>query len=192
MSDYRSEFMGRAELEALGVVCGGDDVRVHVSVVLVACERLRVGNHVRIDPFTLLSATGGITMGDHVHVGSHCSFIGGGGIEIQDFAGVSHGARLFSATDDFSGLSLTGPTVPDLDRKVKCALLVIGRHAVIGSGAIVLPGGGLKEGAVAGALSLVRENIPAWEIWGGVPARHLSDRKRDLLALESPDSGKDA
>jgi acetyltransferase-like isoleucine patch superfamily enzyme len=184
MSDYHGEFMGRAQLEALGVLCSGDDVRVHASVVLLAGERLRLGNHVRVDPFTLLSATGGISLGNHVHIGSHCSLIGGGGIEIRDFAGISHGARIFSASDDFSGLSLTGPTVSDADRKVAYAPILVGRHAVIGSGAIILPGGTLEEGAVVGAFSLVKKKIPAWEIWGGVPARHLSRRKKDLLAFE--------
>jgi galactoside O-acetyltransferase len=67
---------------------------------------------------------------------------------------------------------------------VAYAPIVVGRHAVIGSGAIVLPGGVLEEGAIAGALSLVKEKIPAWEVWGGVPARHVSERKKDLLASE--------
>ena len=185
MSNYHGEFLGRPELEALGVICAGDDVRVHASVVLVVCEQLRLGDHVRIDPFTLISAGGGVSLGNHVHIGSHCSLLGSSGIEIQDFAGVSHGARLFSASDDFSGLSLTGPTVSESDRRVIHARIIIGQHAVVASGAIVLPGGGLAEGAVAGALSLVKARIPAWEIWGGVPARHLRNRRKDVLALES-------
>ena len=164
MTTYRGEFVARPELEALGVSCGGDDVRVHVSVVLVGCERLRLGDHVRIDPFTLVSASGGVLLGNHVHIGSHCSLIGSGGIEIEDFAGISHGARLFSACDDFSGLSLTGPTVSDSHRTVTCAMIKVGRHAVVGSSAVMLPGGGLEEGAVLGALSLLHDQVPAWEI----------------------------
>lgn len=184
MRAHNGEFIGRAELEALGVTCGGDDLRVHTSVVLIAPERLRLGNHVRIDPFTLLSATGGVSLGSHVHIGAHCTLIGGGGIEVDDFAGISHGARLFSASDDFGGTALTGPTVPDEFRNVECAPIQIGGHAVIGSGAVLLPGIKLGEGAIIGALSLARINVPAWEIWAGVPARYLRDRARELLKFE--------
>ena len=113
MKTYHGEFLTRPELEALGVTCGGDDVRVHVSTVIINPEGLRIGNHVRVDPFCLVSATAKINLGDHIHIASHCSLIGGGGIELEDFSGVSHGARLFSAADDTVGSHMTGPTVPN-------------------------------------------------------------------------------
>jgi dTDP-4-amino-4,6-dideoxy-D-glucose acyltransferase len=84
MKTYNGEFLTRPELEALGVTCGGDDVRVHVSAVIINPEGLRIGNHVRVDPFCLVSATGKINLGDHIHIASHCSLIGGGGIELED------------------------------------------------------------------------------------------------------------
>lgn len=183
-SNHNGSFLGREVLEGLGIECAGDDIRIHASVVIVAPHRLVLGDHVRVDPFCVLSAFGGISLGNHVHIGSHATLIGGSGIRVEDFAGISHGARIFSVTDDFSGASLTGPTVSEELRGVLQAPIGLGRHAVIGTGAVVLPGGILGEGAVLGALSLLRAQIPAWEIWGGVPARHLRDRKRDLLALE--------
>lgn len=185
MGGYNTGFMGRAELEAIGVTCSGNDVQVHSSVVIVSPDRLRLGNHVRVDPFTLLSATGGISLGNHIHIGSHCTLIGGGGIQVDDFAGISHGTRLFSASDDFSGSALTGPTLPAEFRKVTQVPIHVGRHAVIASGAVILPGVTLEEGAIVGALSLVRSNIPGWQIWAGQPARYLADRDRGLLGMES-------
>jgi acetyltransferase-like isoleucine patch superfamily enzyme len=195
MRTYNGQFLGQNELEALGVRCEGDDVRVHTSVVIVAPECLRLGNHVRVDPFSLLSASGEISLGDHIHIGSHCTLIGGGGISVEDFAGISHGARLFSATDDLGGSCLTGPTVPEQFRNVRCAPIQVRRHAVIGSGAVVLPGVALGEGAILGALSLLRSDLPEWEIWSGIPAHYLRGRRRDVLKLEeqidrfSPQSG---
>ena len=183
-SNHNGSFLGREVIEGLGIECAGDDIRIHASVVIVAPHRLVLGDHVRVDPFCVLSAFGGISLGNHVHIGSHATLIGGSGIRVEDFAGISHGARIFSVTDDFSGASLTGPTVSEELRGVLQAPIGLGRHAVIGTGAVVLPGGILGEGAILGALSLLRAQIPAWEIWGGVPARHLRDRKRDLLALE--------
>lgn len=185
MRTHNGEFLGRLELEALGVECGGDDVRIHASVVLIAADRIRLGNHVRIDPFTLLSATGEISLGNHIHIGSHCALLGTTAIRLRDFAGISHGARIFSASDDFHGCCLTGPTVPARLRNVRSAPIEVGRHSVIGSGAVLLPGANLGEGAILGASSLLYRSLPSWEIWSGVPARYLRDRKRDLLQLEA-------
>jgi acetyltransferase-like isoleucine patch superfamily enzyme len=185
MKTYNGEFLTRPELEALGVTCGGDNVCVHVSAVIINPEGLRIGNHVRVDPFCLVSATGKINLGDHIHIASHCSLIGGGGIELEDFTGVSHGARLFSAADDMAGSHMTGPTVPNEFRLLHSAPIKVKRHAVVGTGAVVFPGVTIGEGAIVGALSFVREDVPDWSIYAGIPAKRLGTRKQNVLALEA-------
>ncbi len=184
MKSRNGNFIGRIELERIGVRCGGDEIRIHESVVLIDAERLELSNHVRVDPFCILSAGGGIVLGSHIHIAAHCSLIGGGGIQIDDFAGISHGSKLLSASDDLSGNYLTGPTVADEFRNVLQAPIHVGRHVVIGAGAVVLPGATLGEGAVVGALSLVRHNLPAWTVWAGIPAQQVHERSRGLLGLE--------
>jgi acetyltransferase-like isoleucine patch superfamily enzyme len=184
MKTYNGEFLTRLELEALGLICAGDDVRIHSSVVIINPEALRIGNHVRIDPFCLLSASGKITLGDHIHIAAHCSLVGAAGIELEDFTGVSHGARLFSAIDDMSGTHLTGPTVSDELRNVQSGPITLKRHAVVGTNAVIFPGVTIGEGAIIGALSFVREDVPAWSIWAGVPAKHVGTRSKALLNLE--------
>jgi len=188
---YNGDFLRRGQLEALGVTCAGDDVLVHVSVVIINPEGLRIGNHVRIDPFSVLSATGRIILADHIHIASHCTLIGGGGIEVEDYAGVSHGARIFSAADDVSGRHMTGPTVPDATRAVHQAPVKLSRHAVVGTGAIIFPGVTIGEGSIVGALSFVQEDIPPWAIWAGVPAKFIGPRRKDLLAFEPASNPSD-
>jgi acetyltransferase-like isoleucine patch superfamily enzyme len=53
---------------------------------------------------------------------------------------------------------------------------VIGRDVWIGYGAILSRGVTIGEGAIVGAGSVVTKDVPAYEVWAGVPARHLRDR----------------
>jgi galactoside O-acetyltransferase len=186
MRNYNGEFLRRAELEALGVSCGGDDVLVHTSVVIVNTEGLRIGDHVRIDPFCVLSATGGITLGSHIHISSHCTLVGGGGIEIEDYATVSHGVRIFSVCDDARGHHMINPTVPDACRGLTTAPVKLKRHCAIGSGAIILAGVTIGEGALVGIASLIRKDVPDWTaiVFTSARSTHWT-REKDCLALEA-------
>ncbi len=58
----------------------------------------------------------------------------------------------------------------------------IGTGAMIGGNAKVMPGCTLGEKAVLGASSLLTKesNIPAHELWGGIPARFLKSRAPSL------------
>ena len=42
----------------------------------------------------------------------------------------------------------------------------------------------MKEGSCAGAMSLVKNDLEAWKIYAGIPARYIQDRKRNILDLE--------
>ena len=46
----------------------------------------------------------------------------------------------------------------------------------IGSRAVLLDGTHIEKGAIIAAGSVVRDRVPAYTIWGGVPARYLKDR----------------
>ena len=47
----------------------------------------------------------------------------------------------------------------------------------LGSGVKVLSGVRIHQGAIIAAGAVVNRDIPAYEIWGGVPARKIKDRK---------------
>jgi len=60
----------------------------------------------------------------------------------------------------------------------------IGRHCIVGSGSVILPGVTLEEGSIVGALSLVINNCDAFGIYAGAPARLIKKRKKGLLKYE--------
>ena len=179
------EFVSGDELAALGFAALGTAVLIHRTACIVGCEQVSIGDHVRIDPFSMLSVRGGLTLGSYVHVAAHSSLVGAASVRLGDFAGLSQGARILSSSDDFSGASLTGPTVPLELRSVTDAPVTVGRHAVIGAACVVLPGVKIGDGAAVGALSLVAGDLDEWTIYAGIPARPLKPRQRRALELET-------
>jgi acetyltransferase-like isoleucine patch superfamily enzyme len=183
VSHYNGDYLRRAELEELGVQCGGDDVGLHRSAVLIHPAGLRLGNHVRIDAFTLISATGGLTIGNYVHVGAYTNISAGAGVVIEDYCGISYGVRIFTVTEDLAGRFMTNPTIPDRFRRTKSGPVCMKQHSGLCAGVLVLPGVTIGEGAMVGANSLVRKNVDPWEMWFGVPAKRISPRRKQLLGM---------
>jgi len=178
-------YLDENELRDLGLERVGSNVLVHERAILVDLDRISLGSNVRIDAFCVLSASAGsLAIGDHVHIASHADIYAGGGVEIGDFCGLSQGGKIYSTNDDYSGKSLTGPTIPKQYTNVHRAPVKLGRHVVVGSGSVVLPGVEIGEGSTVGALSLVSRNLDPWGVYGGVPARRLKDRRKDLLERE--------
>jgi galactoside O-acetyltransferase len=179
-------FLTAEQLRALNLSAVGEDVRIDRSARFYGAERISVGSHVRIDAYTVLSAgDGGIEIGDHVHISVRVFMVGAARIEIHDFAGISAGVSIFSSNDDYSGSALTGPTVPEELRNVTHLPVVIGRHVVVGTGSVVLPGVRIDAGAVVGALTLVRKDVPAFAIVAGTKGEVIGERSRELLAREA-------
>jgi acetyltransferase-like isoleucine patch superfamily enzyme len=56
-------------------------------------------------------------------------------------------------------------------------LITLNEDVWIGSSAIILKGVTINKGAVVAASSVVTKSIPAYEIWGGIPAKKISERK---------------
>lgn len=175
------------DLQHAGLRHVGNNVRVAKNCVIVGLENISIGSNVRIDGYSTLVAPGGgqISIGNHVHIGGYCFLSGGAGITLEDFSGLSQGVRLYSKTDDYSGASMTNPTVPEEFTNCKSGPIHLGRHVIIGSGSIVLPDVTIFEGVAVGALSLVTKSLNSWGIYAGTPAKRLRNRKRDLLTAET-------
>jgi acetyltransferase-like isoleucine patch superfamily enzyme len=178
-------FLTTDQLRDIGFASVGDNVLLSAKASIYGAERIIIGSNVRIDDFSVISAgAGGIEIGSHVHIATFCSLIGAAKITLEDFSGLSSRVAVYSSNDDYSGRALTGPTVPDDLRAVDNRPVRIGRHAIVGSGSVVLPGVTLGEGVAIGSLSLVRRDCPAFEIHSGMPARKIGTRKRTILDLE--------
>ena len=172
------------ELRGLGLAAVGRGVQVSRKASLHGPARITIGDHARIDDFCVVSAgAGGIRIGRHVHVAVYSCLIGQGRIELDDYAGLSSRVTVYSSNDDYSGEHMSNPTVPPAFTNVTHAPVHIGRHVIVGSGSVILPGCTLHEGSGVGALSLVRADCEAFGMYFGAPARRIGRRAQTMIAL---------
>jgi len=177
--------LSREAIDAMGFQYVGDNVQISDRASFYGVSRISLANDIRVDDFCVISAgIGGISIGNNVHIAVGASLIGGGKITLCDFVGISSRVSIYSSNDDYSGAYMTGPTLTDEFTNVQHADVFLGRHVIVGSGSVVLPGITLEEGVAIGALSLVTKKCDAFGIYAGNPARRLKERKRDLLDLE--------
>lgn len=177
--------LSRKAIEALGFQSVGDHVRISDKASFYGTERITLGNHVRIDDFCVLSAgVGGIHIGCHVHIAVYSLLTGAGRISLSDFCGISSRVSIYSSSDDYSGATMTNPTLTSEFTSVTHADVTLLKHVIVGAGSVILPGVVLEEGVAVGALSLVNKQCFEFGIYAGNPARRVKERKRDLLALE--------
>lgn len=177
--------LSREAIEALGFLSVGENVQISDRASFYGVNRIALGSNLRIDDYCVLSAgVGGISIGDYVHLAVYTSLIGAGRIILSDFCNLSSRVAIYSSSDDYSGASMTSPTIPCEYTGITHADVFLGKHVIVGCGSVILPGVTLEEGAAVGALSLVKRDCKAFGIYAGNPARRIKERNRDLLALE--------
>lgn len=178
-------FLSRIELEGMGFAKLGSNVLISDKASIYNCSKITIGHSVRVDDFCLLYAgEGGIDLGNYIHIAAYSSLIGAAKITLSDFCGLSSRTSVYSSSDDYSGIYLTNPMVNSLHTNVESADVNIGRHVILGTGSVVLPGVTIEEGVAVGALSLVYTSCSAFGIYAGIPARRIKERSRELLVRE--------
>jgi acetyltransferase-like isoleucine patch superfamily enzyme len=96
---------------------------------------------------------------------------------IEDFVDIgaftyiqaSHWVHLQASVEIGSHCAIYGESSIDC----KCGAVFIAEGACIGSHSTIMPGVNIGPGAIVAAHSFVNCDIPAGEIWGGVPAKFI-------------------
>ena len=176
-------FLTTAALSSLGFLSLGVNIKISDKAAIYNPELMEIGDHVRIDDFCVIS--GKVVLGRNVHIAIFCNIAGGEvGVTMEDFSGLAYGCHVFTQSDDYSGRTLTNPTIPD---KYKCEIklpICIKRHSIVGTCSVILPGVILEEGTSIFAMSLVTKSTECWSVYFGAPAKRLKGRSRELLGLE--------
>jgi acetyltransferase-like isoleucine patch superfamily enzyme len=172
-------------LQAAGFRHLGRNVKLHARASVYGTENISLGDNVRIDDFAIIIATGPVGIGTHVSIPNFCFLGARNGITLEDYVTLAPGVKIFTASDDYHGDKMTGPTLPAEFTGGKAGPVVLKRHTIVGAGSVILPGCTLGEGCAVGALALVNSDLAAWGVYAGIPARHIRDRRRELLKLEA-------
>lgn len=153
----------------------GRNVLIGSSVEMTMPKRIRVGDFVFIDHHVTLDAMAGeIVIGRRIHIAPYAIIAGAGGVYLDDYAAVGAFARIYSHSEaPLDGKRMSGPMIPESMKGMVTAPVRLEKDALVGTGAVLLPGVTLGEGAIVAANSLVpaHTTIPPWSIYAGVPAK---------------------
>ncbi len=183
---FNPGYFNENELKEFGIKSVGKNVLIAKNCTIIGLENISIGNDVRIDGFSTITATssGYLNIGSYIHIGGYCAIFAGAGVEMQDFSGLSQGVKIYSTSDNYSGTVMTNPTIPEKYTGVIRKPVYIGKHAIIGSQTIIMPGVVIAEGCAIGANSLLTKNTEEWSIYFGSPAKRLKSRNKEILKLE--------
>jgi len=110
-----------------------------------------------------------VFIGHDTIVGDHCFMDGRAPLKIGNHVGIASQVLIYNDEHDINS--------PDYGNSF--GPVEIGDYVFIGPRAIILPNIKIGKGAVIAAGAIVTKDIPDFEIWAGVPAKKISDRKID-------------
>ena len=108
----------------------------------------------------------GISIGENTIIGYGAFLDGRGNLNIGSHVDIASEVLIYTDEHDLNS--------PDFNNSF--APVTIKDYVFIGPRAIILPGVTIGRGAVVAAGAVVTKDIPDFEIWGGVPAKKISDR----------------
>ncbi len=127
------------------------DVTIWVAQEAGAAPRLSIGDRAFIGQNTYLGVFQPISIGASSLIGAY--------------------SYLISANHNFARRD-----VPIRDQGFSGAPIVIDEDVWLGTHVVVLPGVHIGKGTIVAAGSVVNQDIPPFQIWGGAPARFLKER----------------
>ena len=144
----------------------GDDVVVHSFTNLYGCQ---IGSGTRVGPFVEIQR--GAVVGERCKIQSHAFVCDG--VEIEDEVFVGHGVVFIN--DKLPRATTEAGTLQAVD-DWELLPTVVRRRATLGSGAVILGGVTVGEGALVGAGAVVTRDVQPNEVVVGNPARPLTTR----------------
>ena len=146
----------------------GDNVRIYSFTNLYGCE---LGDDVKVGTFVEIQK--GVKIGHRCKISSH-SFLCEG-VTLEDDVFIGH--NVVFTNDRYPRATNAGGQL-QTEADWICLPTRVKRGASIGSGAVLLCGITIGEGALVGAGSVVTRDVPAGAVVAGNPARPVKPSRR--------------
>lgn len=121
---------------------------------------------------TRILEPGKISIGQRSGLPNWSVIDGRGGLEIGDDCMLGFENIILTSTHRSESV-----TLPMRDQGMYSAPVKIGNDVWTGCRVVIVPGVTIGDHAIIGAGSVVTNDVPAWAIVGGVPARFIRDRR---------------
>lgn len=177
-------FLTTNQLHDIGFKSIGKNVLISDKCSIYSPHLIEIGDNVRIDDFVILSPATSLKIGNYVHIGCYTSLIGKGEFILEDFVGISGRVSLYSSSDDYTGMSMTNPMIPNEFKKVTNGKIHIKKHTIIGTGSVVLPNVTIEMGCSIYAQTLIKSNCEELGVYSGNPAKLINKRLTKFLQYE--------
>jgi virginiamycin A acetyltransferase len=138
--------------------------------------RIVIGDHSELYDYVVIKCVGGagdISIGEHCYLNPGCVIYSGNGVTLGNYVLLAAGVMLMPTNHAFASRDL--PIRHQGFAPSKGGIL-IEDDVWVGANAVILDGAKIGRGAIIGAGSVVTGEVPAYEIWGGVPAKKIGVR----------------
>jgi acetyltransferase-like isoleucine patch superfamily enzyme len=169
----------KRELAKKGLNC-------HSSTLIIGSlseERFSFGERVWIGVYSIVfvgddsaggAGFGRIELSHDIYIGDHCNIRAAGGrIKIGSNVLIANHVTMIASNHGYD----LGTPMMEQKWNSKPLGVEIGNDCWIGANVTLLPGSKISDGAIIAAGAVVRSLVPENEIWGGVPARKISERR---------------
>jgi galactoside O-acetyltransferase len=177
-------FYTKEELSKIGFKSIGENVLISDKASIYGAKNIEIGSNVRIDDFVILSPGVSLKIGNYIHIGCYTSIIGNGEIILEDFVGISGRVSIYSSSDDYTGMSMTNPMIPNEFKKITNGKIHIKKHTIIGTGSVILPNTIIGMGCSIYAQSLVKADCEELGVYSGNPLKLIGKRLKKFLEYE--------
>lgn len=177
-------FYTKEELNKIGFKSIGENVLISDKASIYGAKNIEIGSNVRIDDFVILSPGVSLKIGNYIHIGCYTSIIGNGEVILEDFVGISGRVSIYSSSDDYTGLAMTNPMVPNEYKKITTGKIHIKRHSIIGTGSVLLPNITVGMGCSIYAQTLIKSDCEDFGVYNGNPSKLIGKRLKKFLDYE--------
>jgi len=160
------------QLKGLRNIQIGARSKLHCFCTVDAAKgQVSLGEGCTLNRYAMLQAgRGHVRLGNRVEVNNYAILNGAGGLTIGADSLIGPGVKIISYQHGIEAGTLIRKQ-PNQPRPI-----TIGQDVWIGANVVVLAGVTIGDGAVIGAGAVVTHDVPAGEVWTGVPAARLRQR----------------